>query len=223
MIHEKLYIYSFKDNIYYNDEEFFSLFKDVNYKKINKNLFMIEIKNKKNILKLNEFFIYNQDLYCIVNKSFSLFVFIVGNFTNYFFILKDIEGIKKVFLNLLFLKFIFYILLKIFIKNITIIKYIIVFLFLISSFFTENKVKENIDLIKNRHLIQKKIYIGYQKIIKNAEEEKLLDKNEVIIKSDIKINQNINLNKKNKFTEKLDKDTMYFLNIKKGHKKNEIK
>ena len=57
----------------------------------------------------------------------------------------------------------------------------------------------------------------------NPIEEKLSDKNEVIIKSDIKINHNINLNKKNKFTEKLDKDTRYFLNIKKGHKKNEIK
>jgi hypothetical protein len=223
MIHEKLYIYSFKDKIYYNIEDFFSLFKDVICKKINKNLFMIEIKNKKNILKLNEFFIYNQDLYCIVNKSFSLFVFIVGNFTDYFFILKDIEGIKKVFFNLIFLRFIFHILLKIFIKNIIIIKYTIVFLFLISSFFTKNVVKENIDLIKNMNLIQKKIYIGYKKIIQNAKEEKLSDKNEIIIKSDIKINYNINLNKKNKFTEKLDKDTRYFLNIKKGHKKNEIK
>ncbi len=224
MTYEKLYIYSFKDKIYYKVEDFFTLFKDIIFKIINKNLFMIEIKNQKNILKLNEFFIYNHDLYCFVNKSYSVIVFIVGNLTEYFFILNNIDAIKKLFLDFFFLKFFYFILVKIFIKNIHIIKYIIMILFLISSFFIENKVKENTDLIKNRNLVQRKIYIGYQNILLKAKDNKFANKKEVLIKKEIKINSIINLNEinkkhKNTFKKISDRDTRYFLNLKKDLKK----
>lgn len=227
---DNVLIFSFKDQTFLTVKEFIEVFDTFFLKKVEENLFMADISSRKIFIKLNEVFVFNHDYYSLIDSKSCVSVFLIKNFSNNFFVKSNYSALAKLFIDFCLFKVIINLFLKVLKKNKNLIKMILLFVFLFGVFSDDNIIQEDLNLIKNKFLVQQKIYFGFGLLKSKAIELESNNKDNFGLKKNIGIdysalvgskfknlNENYKKDMKTKKTANKDKDIKYFLNLKKGH------
>lgn len=204
---------------------------DFEYKKLEKDLFLISESNKKSVVSLNEIFSISDRQYVFVSNFYPVSLLFTNlSFHNPLILVADTKNkLRNFFFHKDFLINLFSFIFSVLRKKSKLF-FMIFLIFILPFFLGSNKIsKENMISEEKKYLLKSKLYFGYKNIVKNAlplqEEIIIEDHNKEELKSRkfskikmlVKKEGFLKKNKKKKlsFQEKIDPDVRYFLNMKK--------
>ncbi|APJ04073.1 hypothetical protein AXG55_09205 [Silvanigrella aquatica] len=214
--------------------DFLNLNINFNFKFIENDRMLIMDSDKKFIVTYNEVFLFQNDFYVILNQNLESYILYekMGKSSFFCFLSYGFHGFKNVLLSQVFFQFIFKLNKIIFLKNKKII-IIIIMIFLIPFFLIKsNVIYEDVSLVQDRYLTQRKIYIGYMHMLRNYKETNIKEEisddlnniEEIAYNPEkIYISKRKNSYKNHKINDKkskIDKDTEFFLKMNSKNKKN---